>query len=62
MSDDLGFTYVARKTGDDPAFVRERSTEVWEVDWEDTSATVVDAGKPRAAVAAELKSLIWAHL
>jgi hypothetical protein len=53
---------VARKTGDDPAFVQERSNEVWEVDWEDTSATVIDAGKPRAAVAAELKSLIWAHL
>jgi thymidylate kinase len=53
---------VRRKTADDPDFVRERSTEIWEADWANSSARVIDAGRPQAEVAAELRMLIWARL
>lgn len=53
---------VARKTDEEPTSVRTRSTEVWEVDWQDTSAHVIDASQPAADVLAEMKSLVWAEL
>jgi thymidylate kinase len=53
---------LKRRTGDDPDFVRERSTEIWEADWDNTPAHVIDAGKPKAEVASELRSLVWAQL
>ena len=53
---------VQRKTNEDADFVRERSTEIWEVDWEGTGAKVIDAGKTKAEVAAEVSSLLWSQL
>ncbi len=52
-------TAVQRKSDEDTAAVRERSTEIWQLSWRDTGAHVIDAGKPKADVLAELKALIW---
>jgi len=53
---------VQRKTDEDPATVRERSTEIWELNWEHTDAHVIDASKGKAEVVTELKALIWPEL
>lgn len=53
---------VRRKTDEDAATVRERSSEVWGIDWAGSGAHVVDASKPREEVLAELKSLVWSEL
>jgi hypothetical protein len=53
---------VQRKTDEDPSSVRERSTAIWEVDWAQTAATVVDASKSKNEVAAELTARIWTQL
>jgi thymidylate kinase len=53
---------VQRKTNEPGASVRARSREIWDLDWEGTSAHVIDAGRPRAAVLAEIKALIWSEL
>lgn len=52
---------VQRKTDEDPSSVRERSTEIWEVDWDQTNAKVIDAGKSREEVASELAALVWSQ-
>lgn len=51
-----------RKTDEDAAYVRARSRAVWEVDWEGTSAQVLDAGQPVAEVLSDLKVITWAEL
>ena len=53
---------IGRKTDDDPISVRDRSTEVWQTDWDATRAHVIDASRPAADVLSELKSLIWSNL
>jgi len=53
---------VQRKTDEDATFVRERSTGVWELNWDYTQAHVIDASRPQAEVLSELKSLIWSRL
>jgi len=53
---------VQRKTDEDAIFVRERSTGVWELNWDYTQAHVIDASRPQAEVLSELKSLIWSRL
>jgi thymidylate kinase len=53
---------VQRKTEEDAESVRERSTEIWELNWSDTTAHVVDASKSRAEVVSQLKALIWSEL
>ncbi len=53
---------VQRKTDEDAAAVRERSTEIWEIDWSQTNAHVIDASQSRSGVLTELKALIWSHL
>jgi thymidylate kinase len=53
---------VQRKTEEDAASVRERSTEIWELDWENTTAHILDASKSRAEVVSQLKTLIWSEL
>ncbi len=54
-------TAVRRKTIDSPASVRARSREIWDFDWDETTAYVVDASRPPNEVLAELKSLIWSR-
>ncbi len=53
---------VRRKTEEDPAAVRARCQEIWDLDWRLTPAHVVDANRPQPAVLAELKTLIWSAL
>ena len=53
---------VRRKTDEDPASVRARSSEIWEMNWDGLPAYVVDAGHPKSEVLSGLKELVWAHL
>ncbi|MFN8454768.1 MAG: hypothetical protein U0401_08890 [Anaerolineae bacterium] len=53
---------VQRKTDEDAAYVRERSTEIWNLDWSHTNAHLIDASKSKTEVLAEIKSLIWSEL
>jgi hypothetical protein len=53
---------VRRKTDEDASSVRERSTEIWELDWTATGAHVIDASKTKKDVLAEVKALIWSEL
>lgn len=53
---------VRRKTDEPAAYVRERANIVWAVNWEGSGVHVVDAGRPLAAVLAELRKVIWEAL
>lgn len=53
---------VQRKTDEDPISVRERSTEIWELNWANTDAHVIDASKSKKEVLSELKTIIWLEL
>ncbi len=53
---------LERKPDEDETFVRARSGEIWELDWTGTTAMVIDAGRSRAEVLAEIKSLVWSRL
>ena len=53
---------VRRKTEESETHVRTRSSELWEVDWRETRAHVIDAGQPVETVRAELQSLVWKNL
>jgi thymidylate kinase len=55
-------TAVQRKTDEDAASVRARSTEIWELDWQETPAHIIDADRSRAEVLSELKALVWSQL
>lgn len=53
---------VQRKTDEDAAAVRERSTAIWELNWEHTDAHIIDGSKSKTDVLAEVKALIWSEL
>jgi thymidylate kinase len=53
---------LQRRTDEEPVGVRRRSTEVWELDWQQTPAYVLDASRMQSEVIAEIKSLIWSVL
>jgi thymidylate kinase len=53
---------VQRKTDEDAASVRERSTEIWALNWESTTAHLIDASQSKTDVLSELKALIWSEL
>jgi thymidylate kinase len=53
---------VQRKTDEDANFVRERSTEIWELEWAHSGAHIIDASRPITDVLAELKALAWSEL
>ena len=53
---------VARKTDEDPDSVRRRGAEIWNIDWRDAGAHVVDGSRPPDAVAGELRALVWSAL
>jgi thymidylate kinase len=55
-------TAVQRKTDEDVTSVRERSTEIWELNWEHTDAHIIDASQSKTDVLTELKALIWSQL
>ena len=53
---------VRRKTTEDPAQVRARSTEIWQADWTGAGVHLIDAGCPRDEVLSLVKSLVWSQL
>jgi thymidylate kinase len=53
---------VQRKTDEDANTVRERSTEIWEIDWMNSDANIIEASKSKTEVLNELKVLIWSQL
>lgn len=53
---------VQRKTDEDATSVRERSTQIWQANWQETNAYVVDSSQPLDIVLRDLKSYIWAKL
>jgi hypothetical protein len=54
---------VQRKLGeDDPRAVRERAGEIFDIDWADTPAVVIDAGRPRDEVASTIRRIVWSRL
>ncbi len=55
-------TAVRRKIDETEDSVRARSSEVWEIDWSQTSACVIDASRSKDAVISDVKQLIWSLL
>jgi thymidylate kinase len=55
-------TAVKRKTDEVEEEVRARSTEIWQIDWSQTSALVVDANRSKEEVLADVKELIWSRM
>lgn len=53
---------VQRKTDEPPDHVRVRSQEVWSLNLSETRAHILDAGRPKAEVMADLRSLVWSQL
>lgn len=53
---------VQRKTEEDPAAVQKRSSEIWNLNWDNTGAFVVDASRRREEVASEIKRRIWSSI
>jgi thymidylate kinase len=53
---------VRRKTDEDEVSVRARSTEIWDMDWKQTPAYLVDANRSKEEVLSEVKRLVWSHL
>jgi thymidylate kinase len=53
---------VKRKVEESESHVRKRSLELWEQNWDGTSAYVIDAEQPLAAVIAQLQAIIWSKL
>jgi thymidylate kinase len=53
---------VQRKTDEDSVAVHKRSTEIWNLTWDNTNAHIIDASQSKSEVASELQRLIWSHL
>jgi thymidylate kinase len=53
---------VRRKTDETEESVRARSTEIWKLDWSQTPAHVIDAGRSKDAVISDVKQWIWSQL
>jgi thymidylate kinase len=53
---------VQRKPEENADAVRKRSREIWELDWGQTSAYVVDASIPHMSVMSDVKKHLWQSL
>lgn len=53
---------VRRKTDETEDSVRARSKEIWETDWKQTPALVIDANQSKEEVLSEVKWLLWSRL
>jgi thymidylate kinase len=53
---------VQRKMDEAAESVRSRVGEVWNVDWSNTPAHIVDAGRTKTEVHSDLMALIWSYL
>jgi len=53
---------VSRRLDEDSAYVRARNSEVFETDWRETNAVVVDAAQSAEAVLSAVRSAVWKRL
>jgi thymidylate kinase len=53
---------VRRKPEEPAEYVRTRGRTIWETDWSDTGAHLVDASQPLPEVLRQLKTTIWSIL
>jgi thymidylate kinase len=53
---------VQRKTDEPSESVRSRSEEIWNLDWCETPAHVIDASQSQSQVMSDVLSLVWSHL
>ncbi|MGH3453232.1 MAG: hypothetical protein ACRDP2_02370, partial [Nocardioidaceae bacterium] len=53
---------VARRTDEDPDFVRRRNTELYGIDWSGSDAVLIDATQPPDEVLAEMRRVVWERL
>lgn len=53
---------VQRRADEDAEWIRNRSREIWDLDWQDAPVHIIDAGQPMAKMLATLKSLVWSKL
>jgi thymidylate kinase len=53
---------VQRRSDENTTLIRPRAQEVWDTDWEKTTAHIVDANQSIAKISFELKSLVWSIL
>ena len=53
---------VQRRTDEDATFVGERAAEIWEMNWENIDAHLIDGSKPKTEVANQIKTLVWSGL
>ncbi len=55
-------TAVERKVEESPDTVAARASQIWEKDWSNSPAFVIDAAMPKEQVLARLKAVIWANI
>lgn len=53
---------MARKSDENAAYVRARSKEILDKNWEGLAAHVVDVNQPKTEVLNRIKILLWAHV
>jgi thymidylate kinase len=53
---------VQRKFDETEESVRSRSTEIWETDWSQTPAHVINANHTKEEVLSDVKCILWSHL
>jgi thymidylate kinase len=53
---------VSRRLDEDSAYVRARNSEVFEADWRETNAVVVDAAQSPEAVLSAIRVAVWKRL
>ena len=53
---------VQRRSTEDPVWIRERSEEIWAIDWAQTSANIVDSSRSKADVLSDIKTFVWSKL
>jgi thymidylate kinase len=53
---------VQRKTDETSDSVRTRSQEIWDLDWCETPAHVIDASRSKSQVLSDVLSLVWSNL
>jgi thymidylate kinase len=53
---------VSRRSDERESFLRPRSEEVWQRDWSQTPAIVIDTDRPVAEVRLDIRSAVWTGL
>lgn len=53
---------VKRKVDEEPNSIRERTTEIWQLNWDNTGVNLIEASKSKEDVLAEIKAIVWLGL